>query len=323
MPKYSVIVPVFNRPGELDELLESLTKQSFQDFEVIVVEDGSSFKADHIVAKWEQELSLRYFFKENTGQGFSRNFGFEKAEGDFLLVFDSDCLIPPHYFEAVEQHLEKEPLDAWGGPDRAHPGFTPLQKAISYSMTSLFTTGGIRGGKKRLTAFHPRSFNMGISRKVWEQTGGYIITRMGEDIEFSIRIIDSGFRTGLIEEAYVYHKRRTSLKQFYKQLHFFGRARINISRFYPDELKAVHAFPAAFVVGILLYLMLPLISLKLFGLASLLLLFYFLLIFIDSSLQSESIRVGTLSMVAAFVQLWAYGIGFFEELERKLRKEKK
>lgn len=323
MPKYSVIVPVYNRPGELDELLESLTKQTYQNFEVIVVEDGSAFKADHIVARWEKELSLRYFYKENTGQGFSRNFGFEKAEGEFLLVFDSDCLIPPHYFEAVEQYLEKEPLDAWGGPDRAHPGFTPLQKAISYSMTSLFTTGGIRGGKKRLSAFHPRSFNMGISREVWEKTGGYIITRMGEDIEFSIRIIDLGFRTGLIEEAYVYHKRRTSLKQFYKQLHFFGRARINISRFYPEELKAVHAFPAAFVVGILLYLLLPLMSLKLFGLATLLLLFYFLLIFIDSSLQNESIRVGALSMAAAFVQLWAYGIGFWEELERKLRKENK
>ncbi len=319
MPKYSVIIPVYNRPGELDELLESLSKQAYKDFEVIVVEDGSSLKADHLAKKWEKELQLRYFFKENTGQGFSRNFGFENAEGDYLLVFDSDCLIPPHYFEAVEQQLEKEKLDAWGGPDRAHPGFTPLQKAISYSMTSLFTTGGIRGGKKRLTAFHPRSFNMGISRKVWEKTKGYIITRMGEDIEFSIRIIESGFKTGLIEDAFVYHKRRTSLQQFYKQLHFFGRARINISRFYPSELKAVHAFPAAFVAGILILLLLPLFSLKLFGLASLLLLFYFLLIFIDSSLQNESVRVGGLSIATAFVQLWAYGIGFWEELERKLR----
>lgn len=323
MPKYSVIVPVFNRPEELDELLESLSIQTFKDFEVLVVEDGSTIKADHIAAKWEKTLSLRYFFKENTGQGFSRNFGFERAEGDFLLVFDSDCLIPPHYFEAVEQHLEREPLDAWGGPDRAHPDFTPLQKAISYSMTSLFTTGGIRGGNKRLTAFHPRSFNMGISREVWVKTGGYVITRMGEDIEFSIRIIESGFRTGLIEDAFVYHKRRTSLQQFYKQLHFFGRARINISRFYPTELKAVHAFPATFVAGILIYLLLPLFSLKLFGLASLLLLFYFLLIFIDASLENESIRVGVLSIAAAFVQLWAYGIGFWEELECKLRKQNK
>lgn len=323
MSKYSVIVPVYNRPQELDELLGSLSRQTYKDFEIVVVEDGSSLKADHIAKKWSARLPLRYFYKENTGQGFSRNFGFEKAEGDYLVVFDSDCLIPPHYFAAVEAHLQNEPLDAWGGPDKAHPSFTPLQKAISYSMTSLFTTGGIRGRKKRLSAFHPRSFNMGISREVWEKTGGYIITRMGEDIEFSIRIIEAGFQTGLIEEAYVYHKRRTSLKQFYKQLHFFGRARINISRFFPEELKPIHAFPAAFVAGILLYLLLPLFSLKLFGLASLLLLFYFLLIFVDSSLQNGSVKVGGLSVATSFVQLWAYGIGFWEELERKVRDRNK
>ena len=323
MPKYSVIVPVYNRPQELDELLGSLNRQTYKDFEIVVVEDGSSLKADHIAEKWSARLPLRYFYKENTGQGFSRNFGFEKAEGDYLVVFDSDCLIPPHYFAAVEAHVQNEPLDAWGGPDKAHPSFTPLQKAISYSMTSLFTTGGIRGRKKRLSAFHPRSFNMGISREVWEKTGGYIITRMGEDIEFSIRIIEAGFQTGLIEEAYVYHKRRTSLKQFYKQLHFFGRARINISRFFPEELKPIHAFPAAFVAGILLYLLLPLFSLELFGLASLLLLCYFLLIFVDSSLQNKSVKVGGLSMATSFVQLWAYGIGFWEELERKVRQRNK
>lgn len=322
MPKYSVIVPVYNRPQELDELLSSLSRQTFKDFEIVVVEDGSSLKADHISEKWSTRLPLRYFYKENTGQGFSRNFGFEKAEGDYLVVFDSDCLIPPHYFAAVEAHLQNEPLDTWGGPDKAHPSFTSLQKAISYSMTSLFTTGGIRGRKKRLSAFHPRSFNMGISREVWEKTGGYIITRMGEDIELSIRISEAGFQTGLIEEAYVYHKRRTSLKQFYKQLHFFGRARINISRFFPEELKPVHAFPAVFVVGILLYLLLPLFSLELFGLASLLLLLYFLLIFVDSSLQNKSVKVGGLSMATSFVQLWAYGIGFWEELQRKIRQRK-
>ena len=317
MPKYSVIVPVYNRPGELDELLESLSKQTFQDFEVIVVEDGSTDKAEHIAQKWEGSLAIQYFYKENTGQGFSRNFGFERATGDYLLVFDSDCLIPEHYFEAVEAHLEREPLDAFGGPDRAHPSFTPLQKAISYSMTSLFTTGGIRGSKKRLSAFHPRSFNMGIYREVWEKTGGYIITRMGEDIEFSIRIIESGFKTGLIEDAYVYHKRRTSLKQFYRQLHFFGRARINIARFFPSELKPVHAFPALFVAGILSLIILPLLSLKLFVVAVIFLFFYFALIFVDSLLENHSLRVGSLSVAAAFVQLWAYGIGFWQELYRE------
>lgn len=322
MAKYSVIVPVYNRPGELDELLESLSRQTFTDFEVLVIEDGSAEKAEQVAEKWKDRLQIRYYYKENTGQGFSRNFGFERAEGEYLLVFDSDCLIPEHYFEAVEARLLQEPLDAFGGPDRAHPSFTPLQKAISYSMTSLFTTGGIRGSNKSLTTFHPRSFNMGISRKVWEKTGGYIITRMGEDIEFSIRIIESGFKTGLIEDAYVYHKRRTSLKQFYRQLHFFGRARINISRFYPAELKPLHAFPAAFVAGIVSLILLPLLSLKLFVVALIFLFFYFGLIFVDSLLESHSLRVGTLSVGAAFVQLWAYGVGFWQELYKKWKEER-
>lgn len=322
MSKYSVIVPVYNRPGELDELLESLSRQTFTDFEVLVIEDGSTDRADLIVEKWKGQLAIQYFYKRNTGQGFSRNFGFERASGEYLLVFDSDCLIPEHYFEAVEAHLLQEPLDAFGGPDRAHPSFTSLQKAISYSMTSLFTTGGIRGSKKSFTAFHPRSFNMGISRKVWEKTGGYIITRMGEDIEFSIRIIESGFKTGLIEEAYVFHKRRTSLKQFYRQLHFFGRARINISRFYPSELKPLHAFPAAFVAGIFFLFLLPFLSIKLFLVAIIFLFFYFALIFVDSLLENHSLRVASLSVAAAFVQLWAYGAGFWKELYRKWKENR-
>ncbi|AHM62547.1 family 2 glycosyl transferase [Flammeovirgaceae bacterium 311] len=318
MYRYSIIIPVYNRPEELDELLESLSQQRFTDFEVLVVEDGSSRPARHIAEKWSDRLTLRYFYKENTGQGFSRNFGFEKAQGQYLVVFDSDCLIPEHYFEAVEAHLAHDPLDAWGGPDKAHSGFTDMQKAISYSMTSPFTTGGIRGGKKRLGAFHPRSFNMGISQQVWESTRGYIITRMGEDIEFSIRINSMGFKTGLIPEAYVYHKRRTSLQQFYRQLHFFGRARINIGRFFPEEIKLIHAFPAAFVAGTLVLALSWLISSKLFLALLLPYLLFFLLIFIDSLRQNKSLKVAVLSIAAAFVQLWAYGIGFIEEgLKRK------
>ncbi|WP_224995144.1 glycosyltransferase family 2 protein [Cesiribacter sp. SM1] len=313
MYRYSIIIPVYNRPEELDELLESLSRQRYTNFEVLVVEDGSSRPAKHIAEKWAAKLTIRYFSKENTGQGFSRNFGFERAQGEYLVVFDSDCLIPEHYFEAVEAHLQQEPLDAWGGPDRAHSGFTDMQKAISYSMTSPFTTGGIRGGKKRIGAFHPRSFNMGISRRVWEQTQGYIITRMGEDIEFSIRINSMGFKTGLIPEAYVYHKRRTSLQQFYRQLHFFGRARINIGRFFPKEIKLVHAFPAAFVAGTLVLALSWLISSKLFLALLFLYLLFFGLIFADSLRQNKSLKVATLSVAAAFVQLWAYGIGFIEE----------
>lgn len=313
MYRYSIIIPVYNRPEELDELLESLSRQRFKDFEVLVVEDGSSRPAKEVAEKWASQLNLQYFFKENSGQGFSRNFGFSRAKGTYLVVFDSDCLVPEHYLEVVEAHLAEEPLDAWGGPDKAHPSFTTLQKAISYAMTSPFTTGGIRGGEKRIGDFHPRSFNMGISRAVWEKTGGYLITRMGEDIEFSIRIKSLGFKTGLITKAYVYHKRRTSLKQFYSQLHFFGRARINIGRFFPKEVKLVHAFPTVFVIGTLFFAFSWLISSDFFQLLMALYILFFMLIFVDSLIKNKDIQVALLSVAAAFVQLWAYGIGFIEE----------
>jgi glycosyltransferase involved in cell wall biosynthesis len=150
---YSVIVPVYNRPEEIDELLLSLTRQSFHDFEVLIIEDGSENRCEHIVQKYSEKLAVRYYFKENSGQGFSRNFGFERASGDYFVVFDSDCIIPENYFETVHRFLSVTPVDCWGGPDRAHPTFTPIQKAINYSMTSFFTTGGIRGKKKSYRFF--------------------------------------------------------------------------------------------------------------------------------------------------------------------------
>ncbi len=315
---YSVIVPVYNRPNEIKELLESLTLQSFKEFEVIIVEDGSVNRCKDIVRSFEGKLNIHYYFKENSGQGFSRNFGYERASGDYFIVFDSDCIIPPHYFEAVDNALSSGYLDAYGGPDKAHESFTILQKAISYSMTSLFTTGGIRGRKKHVGQFHPRSFNMGISRKVFEKTKGYIIPYMGEDIEFSIRIIESGFKTGLIEKAYVYHKRRTSINQFFKQLHFFGRARINISRFYPKELKLVHFFPLLFLLAAIIYLLLPIISLSLFKLATWFATIYFLAILVDATIKNKSPIIGVLSMITSAVQLGAYGIGFLTEGIKKL-----
>lgn len=318
MRLYSVIIPVYNRPDEVDELLESLTKQTYRHFEVLIVEDGSTKRCDQVIEKYTSKLRLTYFFKPNSGQGFSRNFGFERAKGDFFVVFDSDCIIPAHYFETLEKHLNEHNLDAYGGPDRAHGSFTATQKAISYSMTSVFTTGGIRGGKKRMGAFHPRSFNMGISKEVYNRTKGYKITRMGEDIEFSIRIIEAGFKTGLIEEAYVYHKRRTSLSQFYKQLHFFGRARINISRFYPDEIKLVHLLPVVFTLGFFLMWVLPVVSTTLFFIALTLFISFFTLIFIDAFVKEKSMQVAILSMGAAFTQLFAYGIGFLTEGWKKL-----
>ncbi|MDH5368034.1 MAG: glycosyltransferase [Cyclobacteriaceae bacterium] len=318
MRKYSVIIPVYNRPIEIDELLDSLTKQTYTNFEVLIIEDGSINKCDEVVKKYENELDLHYFFKENSGQGFSRNFGFEKAKGNYFIVFDSDCIIPEHYLQTVENYLIEHQLDAFGGPDMAHKSFSNVQKAISYSMTSFFTTGGIRGKKKSIGTFHPRSFNMGISKAVFDKTKGYKITRMGEDIEFSIRILENGFKVGLIEDAYVYHKRRTNFMQFYKQLHFFGRARINISRFYKSELKLVHTFPAIFTIGIVVYLFSYLIHPQFFLVGSALLAVFITLIFFDATIKNKNIVVGLLSVAASFIQLVAYGVGFISERVKKL-----
>ena len=320
---FSVIIPVYNRPDELRELLSSLTEQTYTNFEVVVVEDGSKERADGVVAGFSSRLAIRYFFKENSGQGFTRNYGFTQARGDYFVIFDSDALIPPQYFAVVEQALTTTWLDAYGGPDAAHPDFTPIQKAISYSMTSPFTTGGIRGKGKNLGGtYHPRSFNMGVSRKVWETVGGYKLSRMGEDIEFAIRIIEHGFKTGLIPEAFIYHKRRTNFGQFFRQLRFFGRARINISRYYPGELKLVHLFPALFTLFVFFVPVWALISPLLFGLALGVLVLLTILIFIDATRKEKSVHVGLLSVEAAFVQLIGYGIGFISEGWKRLREPK-
>lgn len=318
---YSLIIPVYNRPNEIDELLDSLTKQSYTNFEVVIIEDGSDEPCKSIIDKYASQLSIFYYLKQNGGQGFARNHGFTNAKGDYFVIFDSDCLIPANYLEIVDKAIEKDNWDAFGGPDKEHESFTIMQKAISYSMTSPFTTGGIRGNKKHAGTFHPRSFNMGISKEVFVRTKGYKITRMGEDIEFSIRIIEAGFKVGLVSEAYVFHKRRTNLIQFYKQLHFFGRARINISRFYPKELRLVHAFPAFFLLGWLVlpifYFLVPLFFKIGVGLLSI----FYLLIFMHSTIANKNIRVGLLSLATSTVQLCAYGVGFMSEGVRKYAKK--
>ncbi|MEX0648200.1 MAG: glycosyltransferase [Balneolaceae bacterium] len=318
---YSVIIPVYNRPDEIEELLKSLTEQTYKDFDVLVIEDGSSDTCEEIVNSYSEKLEIQYFFKENSGQGFSRNYGFERAGGDYFVVFDSDCLIPPHYFQVVDQFLQKNPVDCWGGPDRAHPSFTLLQKAINYSMTSFLTTGGIRGKKNRIGTFHPRSFNMGISREVFEQTGGYKITRMGEDIEFSIRILRSGFKSSFVEDAYVFHKRRTSLLQFYKQLHFFGRARVNVNSMFPGEIKAVHLFPFLFLAGLAISFPLSFSGLPLFSALIFLYPLYAFLLFADAFFKEKNVQVAFLATIAGFIQLTAYGAGFITEFfNRSLQK---
>ena len=304
--RYSVIIPVYNRPDEVDELLKSLTTQHFTDFEVIVVEDGSSVPCKEIVDRYTDKLDIKYFFKSNSGPGQSRNYGAERSEGEYLIILDSDVILPEGYFDAVEKELAASPADAFGGPDRAHDSFTDIQKAINYSMTSFFTTGGIRGGKKKMDKFYPRSFNMGVRRAVYEALGGFSKMRFGEDIDFSIRIFKGGYVCRLFPEAWVWHKRRTDLKKFFKQVHNSGIARINLYKKYPESLKIVHLLPAVFTLGVLFLLLgAPICVWSL----SLLLLFA-LIICIDSTLQNNSLKIGMLSIVASFIQLTGYGTGF-------------
>jgi len=315
---FSIIIPLYNRPQEINELLKTLTKQTYLQFEVLVIEDGSKNDAKAIVESYANKLDVKYYFKENAGQGFARNFGFEKAQGDYFVIFDSDCLIPANYLETVKNYLYAHHLDAYGGPDAAHESFTPVQKAISYSMTSPFTTGGIRGNKKHVGQFHPRSFNMGVSRQVWEQVGGFILTRLGEDIEYSIRIHENGFKIGLIPDAKVYHKRRTSFIQFYKQLHFFGRARINIYKHFPKELKLIHFFPAVATIGMITTVLLNIFYPPLAYIFDFLVLLYFLLIFFHSWSVNKAVKVAFLSIISSFIQLTAYGLGFIQDLFKRV-----
>jgi glycosyltransferase involved in cell wall biosynthesis len=315
---FSVIIPLYNRPQEINELLETLTKQTYLQFEVLVIEDGSTLDAEQIVKGYQDKLDIRYYKKPNEGQGFTRNFGFERAKGDYFIIFDSDCLIPEDYLEIVRDYLFEHDLDAYGGPDAAHESFTPVQKAISYAMTSPFTTGGIRGNSKHIGQFHPRSFNMGVSREVWEKVGGFILTRLGEDIEYSIRIHSNGFKIGLIPAAKVYHKRRTSFSQFYKQLHFFGRARINIYKHFPSELKLVHFFPAVFTLGIIFTILVNILYPPLAYICDAFVLIYFAMIFFHSWQVNKSVKVAGLSIIASFIQLTAYGLGFMQDLIKRV-----
>lgn len=307
MSYISLIIPVYNRPQEIHELLESLCHQQNPDFEVIIVEDGSKEDCKWVVDQYVNKLNIKYFFKENSGPGLSRNYGAEQATGEYIVFLDSDCIIPPQYTEVLLCECQKGDVDAFGGPDRAHETFSNIQKAINYSMTSFFTTGGIRGHKQSMEKFHPRSFNMGYSKRVFEVTGGFSGMRFGEDIDMSIRIMDAGFRTRLFPDAFVFHKRRTSFRKFFKQVYNSGMARINLFILHPQCLKLVHLLPSIFVLGSLLcllgacfissYCLLPLV-------------FFCLLVFIDSLIKNKSLHIAILSLIASFIQLYAYGIGF-------------
>jgi glycosyltransferase involved in cell wall biosynthesis len=313
--KYSFVIPVYNRPQEVDELLESLTKQAFKNFEVIIVEDGSQIKCEEVVKKYKSSLTIHYFFKENSGPGMSRNYGAERSTGDYIIFLDSDCVAPGQYLEEVNNTLEKNYSDAFGGPDKAHASFTNLQKAINYSMTSFFTTGGIRGRKKSLDKFYPRSFNMGYSKEVLKKTCGFASMRFGEDIDMSLRILSNGFTTMLIEKAFVYHKRRTSFKSFYKQVFNSGIARINLYKRHPESLKAVHILPSLFTVGISFLLLSTIFIHKLFFIP---IAIFMAIIFFDGTIKNKSVAVGIIAIPASFIQLVGYGTGFLVACWKRL-----
>lgn len=312
-PRFSVVVPVYNRPQEVLELLESLVLQTIQDFEVIIVEDGSSIRCDEVVNQFKDRLVIQYLYKSNSGPGPSRNAGFALARGQYFAVFDSDCILPPSYFEAVNRALEQQLLDAWGGPDRAHENFTLLQRAMGYTMSSVLTTGGIRGGKKSVGWFQPRSFNMGISREVFQKTGGFQFDRFAEDIEFSIRMKKAGFRVGLIPDAFVFHKRRTSFGQFFRQVYNFGKGRALIGKRYPDEVKITHWFPAIFTIALGLTLVLGLFGSALFLPSAAGFIVYLLSIFLHALATSKNLMVALLSVPAVLLQFVGYGSGFLRE----------
>jgi glycosyltransferase involved in cell wall biosynthesis len=297
---------VFNRPDEVDELLQSLTEQTYSDFEVIIVEDGSAERCEEVASRYADRLSLHYYYKENSGPGQSRNYGAERSRGEYLIILDSDVILPPGYLQAIEAELQREPADAFGGPDRAHSSFTDMQKAINYSMTSFFTTGGIRGGKKKMDKFYPRSFNMGIRAEVYRRLGGFSRMRFGEDIDFSIRIFAEGCRCRLFPDAWVYHKRRTDLRKFFKQVHNSGIARINLYKKYPASLKVVHLLPAAFTIGVAVFLLGALVC----PYSLLPLLLYALIVMADAAVQNGSLRIGLYAVAASYVQLTGYGTGF-------------
>jgi glycosyltransferase involved in cell wall biosynthesis len=305
---FSIIVPVYNRPIEIDELLESLTQQDFKDdFQVVIIEDGSDLSSAEVVMSYKDKLNVDFYFKDNSGPGLSRNFGMQKATGNYFIILDSDCVLPNTYLKKVKNGLVSNFTDAFGGPDASHKSFTTIQKAINYAMTSFLTTGGIRGNKNSVNTFQPRSFNMGISRVAFQKTNGFGSQRYGEDIDLSLRLLQNNFKTQLISEAFVYHKRRSTLKQFFNQTFNFGAARPILNQQHPSTSKITYWFPSLFVMGLVCSVVFLLMGTSYFlwfyG-------FYLSLIFIDAFLQNKSIAVAGFSIITTIVQFFGYGLGF-------------
>lgn len=307
---FSLIIPVYNRPEEVDELLDSLSQIDFDcDFEVVIVEDGSTFPCNDIVDKYRSNLQISYYFKENTGPGDSRNFGMTQAKGQYFIFFDSDCIIPKKYLSEVSKHLHQNYTDCFGGPDKALDSFSDIQKAINFAMTSFLTTGGIRGGSEKVSKFQPRSFNMGLSKAAFQASGGFGNIHPGEDPDLSIRLWNLGFQTKLFSTAFVYHKRRIDWQKFTLQVSKFGKARPILNSWYPQYAKLTYCFPSLFIIGFFLAVVLLIFAndtlLKLYFL-------YFITLFIVASVQNKSLKIGYYSIKAVWKQFFGYGAGFIE-----------
>lgn len=314
---FSIIIPVYNRPSEVYELLTSISNQTLQDFEVILVEDGSKDKSDQVVSFFKSKISIHYYYQENQGQGFARNYGMNQAKGEFFVILDSDVILPEDYLLVLKNAILSRNLDAFGGPDAAASDFSNLQKAMDYAMTSFWTTGGIRGKLKDPSKYQARGFNMGVSRRVFCATRGFADPNRGEDIEWSIRIKKAGFTLELVEEAFVYHKRKNTLKSFAKQAFSFGRNRVNVSRFHPEAIKLVHWLPTFFLmfllsilVNAIFFRVLIIPHLLIFGV-------WAGLVIYQASWRYKSILIGDLALLTSIVQLCGYGSGLVIELFRK------
>jgi glycosyltransferase involved in cell wall biosynthesis len=304
---FSLIIPIFNRPDEIDELLESLSKQTYTaNYEIVIIEDGSSITCEHIIQKYVT-LDVSYYFKPNSGPGDSRNYGMKMAKGDYFIILDSDCIIPDNYLQTVDEELKKDFVDCFGGPDAALDSFSNIQKAINFTMTSFLTTGGIRGGSEKIDKFQPRSFNMGLSKKAFEVSKGFGNIHPGEDPDLSIRLWKLGYKTKLIAKAFVYHKRRIDWNKFYTQVNKFGLARPILNSWYPEFTKITFWFPTLFLAGFLFSALLVIFNfpyfLYVYG-------FYFIVLFFSSFKQNKSIEIALYSLVATIIQFYGYGKGF-------------
>ncbi|MFD0699748.1 glycosyltransferase [Myroides pelagicus] len=309
---YSFIIPLYNRPDEIAELLTSLTKQTYkEDFEVVVVEDGSTIDSREIIAQYEDQLTISYYYKANSGPGDSRNYGMERAKGDYFIILDSDCIIPEQYLSKVDAYLQAGYVDCFGGPDAALANFTSIQKAINFAMTSFLTTGGIRGGGERVGKFQPRSFNMGISKKAFDESEGFGKIHPGEDPDLTIRLWELGFDTQLFPEAYVYHKRRIDWNKFYVQVNKFGKARPILNKRYPKYSKITYWLPSMFVFGLFLSLVMTFFG---FFMLNILYFLYFTAVFVMSYVKEKSLRISFLSILAVFIQFFGYGAGFVKSV---------